>query len=178
MPTIITHSVIAVSSSYSFNSGKESLKFWILSIACSSIPDADVIGYRWLYIPSYHFFGHRGFFHSPFFAALLSLFIVCIFYRKEAAFSIQWWKYVLYFFILSASHGLLDAMTNGGSGIALFSPISNERYFFPWTPIEVSPLGIKAFFSQRGYRVLISELLWIWIPCSLVVIFLKIKRRG
>ena len=118
MPTIITHSVIALSSSYSFSSGKESLKFWILSIACSSLPDADVIGYRWLYIPSYHFFGHRGFFHSPFFAALLSLFIVCIFYRKEVIFSNRWWKYLLYFFILAASHGLLDALTNGGNGIA------------------------------------------------------------
>ncbi len=73
LPTILTHSVVAVSSAYGFSSGKESLKFWILSIACSSLPDADVIGYRWLYIPSYHFFGHRGFLHSPFFAALLSI---------------------------------------------------------------------------------------------------------
>jgi hypothetical protein len=56
MPTIITHSVVAVSSAYGFNSGKESLKFWVLSILCSALPDADVIGYRWLYIPSYHFF--------------------------------------------------------------------------------------------------------------------------
>jgi len=176
MPTIITHSVIALSSSYSFCSGKESLKFWILSIACSSLPDADVIGYRWLYIPSYHFFGHRGFFHSPVFAALLSLFIVCIFYRKEEIFSNQWWKYVLYFFILSASHGLLDAMTNGGQGIALLSPLNNNRYFLPWTPIEVSPLTIKRFLSPRGLTVLISELIWIWVPCFLIVIFLKIKR--
>jgi inner membrane protein len=65
----------------SIMTGRESLKFWILSIACSILPDADVIGYRWLYIPSYHFFGHRGFFHSPFFAGLLSILIVCTFNR-------------------------------------------------------------------------------------------------
>ena len=87
LPTIITHSVIAATSGLGFSSGKESLKFWILSIACSSLPDADVIGYRYLYIPTYEFFGHRGFFHSPFFAALLGIFIVCIFYRKEGFFS-------------------------------------------------------------------------------------------
>jgi len=178
LPTIITHSVVAASSASSFSSGQESLKFWILSIACSSLPDADVIGYRWLYIPSYEFFGHRGFFHSPFFAALLSIFIVCIFYRKEVIFSTQWWKYVLYFSILTASHGLLDALTNGGNGIALLSPLTNERYFFPWTPIEVSPLSIEGFISQRGLTVLKSELLWIWVPCLLIVIFLKIKRKG
>jgi inner membrane protein len=29
-----------------------------------------------------------------------------------------------------ASHGVLDALTNGGHGIAFFSPFLNERYFF------------------------------------------------
>ena len=177
MPTIITHSVVAGTSAYSFSSGKESLKFWILSIACSTLPDADVIGYRWLYIPPYHFLGHRGFFHSPFFAALLSILIIFIFYRKEVIFSNRWWKYVLYFFILTASHGLLDTLTNGGHGIALLSPFTNSRYFFPWTPLEVSPLSIKGFLSQRGLVVLISELIWIWVPCFLIIVFLKIKRR-
>ena len=127
MPTIITHSIVAGSSAWGFSSGKGTFKFWILSILCSSLPDADVIGYRWLYIPYYHFFGHRGFFHSPFFAALLSIFIVCIFYRKEGFFSKQWWKYFFYFFIVAASHGILDALTNGGNGIALLSPLTNER---------------------------------------------------
>ena len=177
MPTIITHSVVAASSGIGFSSGKETLKFWLLSLICSSLPDADVIGYRYLYIPTYEFFGHRGFFHSPFFAALLAIIVVCVFYRKEAIFSRQWWKYLLYFFVLTASHGVLDALTNGGNGIALLSPITNERYFFPWTPIEVSPLGIKAFFSQRGLMVLKSELTWIWIPCLLFVILLKVKRK-
>ena len=177
MPTFITHSVIAGSAAYGFSPGKEYLKFWILSIACSSLPDADVIGYRWLYIPYDHFLGHRGFFHSPFFAALLSILIVCTFYRKEAIFTPQWWKYFFYFFILTASHGLLDAMTNGGRGIALLSPFTNNRYFFPWTPLEVSPLSIKRFLSQRGLTVLISELIWIWVSCFLIIIFLKIKRH-
>ena len=43
MPTIISHSVIAASAAIGFGSGKKSLKFWILSIACSVLPDADVI---------------------------------------------------------------------------------------------------------------------------------------
>jgi inner membrane protein len=159
------------------SSREKTLKFWMLSLACASLPDLDVIGYRWLYIPSYEFFGHRGFFHSPFFAALLSIAIVCIFYRKEELFSKSWWKYTLYFFVLTASHGVLDALTNGGNGIALLSPITNERYFLPWTPIEVSPLSIRGFLSQRGLTVLISELKWVWMPCLLALIAIKIKRR-
>ena len=177
MPTVITHSAIAVSTAVGFSYAKLSLKLLILSIACSILPDVDVFGYHWLYIPSNHFFGHRGFFHSPFFAALLSILIVSIFYRKEVIFSKQWWRHILYFFILTTSHGILDALTNGGQGIALLSPVSNNRYFFPWTPIEVSPLNIKAFLSQRGLTVLKNEIIWIWAPSILIVILFKLKRN-
>ena len=177
MPTIISHAVIAASAAYGFRSVARSSKFWILSIACAVLPDADVIGYRWLYIPTYEFFGHRGFFHSPFFAALLSVLIVCVFYRREKAFSKKWWQYFLYFFILAASHGILDAMTNGGNGIALLSPLTNERYFFPWTPIEVSPLSVGAFLSRRGLTVLSSELLWVWLPVFLIIFFFRQLHR-
>jgi inner membrane protein len=170
--------VIAASAAYGFRSATGSAKFWILSITCSVLPDADVIGYRWLYVPTYEFFGHRGFFHSPFFAALLGILIVSVFYRREGIFSKRWWTYFFYFFILTASHGLLDALTNGGNGIALLSPLTNERYFFPWTPIEVSPLSVGAFVSRRGLVVLTSELLWIWLPVFLIVFFLRIMNRA
>ncbi len=176
LPTAITHSLIGLSASFSFDTRKKSIKFLFLSMACSILPDADIIGYYWLYTPSYHFFGHRGFFHSPFFAALLSVFIVCLFFRTDAIFSKPWWKLVLYFFILTASHGLLDAFTNGGNGIALLSPITNDRYFFPWTPIEVSPLGIRALVSRRGIEVLTSELLWVWAPVLLLFVFNKMRN--
>jgi inner membrane protein len=67
------------------------------------------------------------------------------------------------------SHGLLDAMTNGGLGVAFFAPFSNERYFLPWRPILVSPLSIHVFFgSRKGLRVMWSELGWIWLPAALV----------
>jgi inner membrane protein len=76
----------------------------------------------------------------------------------------------LYLFLATASHGLLDAMTDGGLGIALFSPLDNRRYFFPWTPIRVSPLGVGRFFSARGLAVLQSEFQWIWVPAILLAV--------
>ena len=176
MPTVITHSVVAISSSFVFGDRKIPLKFWILSIVCSVLPDADVIGYHYFFIPYDHFLGHRGFFHSPFFAAIVGILTVSLFFRDEKAFTIRWWKYVLYFFILTASHGLLDALTNGGRGIALLSPITNIRYFLPWNPLEVSPLSIKAFLSARGLTVLKSEMVWIGIPSIFIVILAKILR--
>ena len=72
-----------------------------------------------------------------------------------------------YLFLPTASHGVLDAMTNGGLGVAFISPFDNRRYFLPWRPIVVSPISITRFFSGRGYAVLQSELLWIWVPTIL-----------
>jgi len=175
VPTIISHTVVAVATGKAFAPKDVPAYFWLLSIICSIIPDADVIGFH-LGVPYGHFFGHRGFFHSPFFGLLLSLFIVCIFFNNETIFSKQWFFYFIFFFLLSASHGILDALTNGGLGIALLSPFDNTRYFFPWTPIMVSPLGVKGLLSNWGLMVIISEILWIWLP-SFVIVVISILVR-
>ena len=87
---------------------------------------------------------------------------------------LAWW----YLFLATASHGILDAMTDGGLGIAFFSPFSNARYFLPWRPIAVSPIGVAAFFSERGLNVLRSEFKWIWLPSGLFAFLaLAVRRR-
>jgi inner membrane protein len=83
----------------------------------------------------------------------------------------------LYFFLATASHGFLDAMTDGGLGVAFFAPFDNHRYFLPWTPIRVSPIGIGRFFTDRGFVVLQSELLWIWLPAALLAVSAWLFRR-
>jgi inner membrane protein len=82
-----------------------------------------------------------------------------------------------FFFGATASHGVLDALTNGGLGVAFFAPFSNTRYFFPWQPIEVSPLGIEPFLSSRGVEVMVSEFKWVWIPSGLLVLGAYALRR-
>jgi inner membrane protein len=77
---------------------------------------------------------------------------------------------------LSASHGLLDAFTNGGLGIALLSPFNDTRYFFPWSPIMVSPIGVEAFVSKWGLMVIKTEMIWIWLPSLLVVVVSRLIR--
>jgi inner membrane protein len=46
---------------------------------------------------------------------------------------------------VKASHGILDAMTDGGLGVAFFSPFDDTRCFFPFRPIKVSPIGLSFF---------------------------------
>ena len=57
-----------------------------------------------------------------------------------------------------ATHPILDTMTDGGLGCALFWPFDVTRYFAPWRPIQVAPIGL-AFLSPYGAIVAMSEIL-------------------
>lgn len=83
----------------------------------------------------------------------------------------------VFLFLRAISHTLLDAMTSGGLGVAFFSPFSNERYFFPWRPIRVSPIGVD-FFGEAGVAVLRSEMIWVGLPCAAIGVAGKIKGRA
>ena len=83
----------------------------------------------------------------------------------------------LYFFFCTVSHGVLDAMTDGGLGVAFFSPFDTTRYFFPARPVLVSPIGIGEFFSEYGVRVLASEAVWIGLPSLVLFLLLRGIQR-
>ena len=114
--------------------------------------------------------------HSLFFSAVLSVSVTAILAWHERL-KISRSALFAYLFLATASHGILDAMTNRGLGVAFFSPFDNSRYFLPWRPIRVSPIAIHRFFSARGYAVLRSELLWVWIPAILFAgVVMALKR--
>lgn len=143
-----------------------------IGCAASVLPDVDSLGFA-AGIPYGHTFGHRGFTHSIFFAAAVALLCVPFAQRLGAA------PAATFGFVLAslASHGILDAMTTGGLGVAFFSPFSNGRYFLPWRFIHVSPIGVAPFLSSRGLEVLRSELLWIWTPAAVLALVAAAGRR-
>ena len=60
--------------------------------------------------------------------------------------------------VVVSSHALLDTLTDGGLGCALLWPFSDERFFAPWTPLPVAPIG-RAFLSGEGLHVAAVELI-------------------
>jgi len=179
MPTIFAHAVSAIALACNYKRAERPTRFWILAIVCSILPDVDVIGFVFG-IKYGDLFGHRGFSHSLLFAIIVSLFVVLSAFRSIPRFSRQWFYMILFFFLVTASHGFLDAFTDGGLGVAFFSPFDTTRYFFPWRPLDVSPIGIRSFFNRYGLKVLISEFLWIWIPsilCILASLMFRKKSR-
>lgn len=155
-------------------------RFWVLSALCGILPDIDSIGHM-LGVEYASLWGHRGLIHSLLFALVAGFLITLAAFNDPPRLSKRWWALAFYFFIVITSHSVLDAMTTGGLGVALFSPFDTTRYFFPWRPIRVSPIGIASFFSEWGVRVIVSELIWVWAPAVLVVIgvvAIRSRKRG
>lgn len=166
MATIFTHPAVALGLSPLFGSALQSKTGLLTGVILTIVPDFDVVGFR-LRIPYAHVFGHRGITHSLLFAVIFSGLVAWFINRPANKYFFQVWNYL---FLCMASHGVLDALTNGGLGIAFFAPFTNERYFFPFTPIEFSTLNITRFFQGQGISVLKSELIWVWLPCTFVFI--------
>ncbi len=121
--------------------------------AISMAPDADVIGFR-LGIPYSHPWGHRGATHSICFALMFGAVVWLLLKRKE----LPRLRTTAFVTVLMMTHGLLDALTDGGLGAALLWPFTTFRYFAPWNPIPVAPIGL-GMFSAIGARVVLTELL-------------------
>jgi inner membrane protein len=154
LPTIISHPAVAI-----LRPRDTPLRVTIAAALASILPDLDVLAFR-LGVPYGSAYGHRGFTHSIAFALVTSALLTLVTRRDARTFA--------FVFACALSHPLLDAFTNGGRGVALLWPLTTHRYFAPWRPIVVSPIG------RLDVRVLWSEVKWVWAP----VIVARILWRG
>ncbi len=176
MASIFGHAAVAYAFGQSVHSIIRSRRFWVLTFLCSWLPDADVLGFAFG-IPYEHMLGHRGLTHSIAFALLVGIAASMFLQPELSSRSPLSWGLVVYFSLVTLSHGVLDAATDGGLGVAFFAPFHDTRYFFPWRPIAVSPIGLTAFFSSWGIGVLLSELVWIGIPVLLWLLGQQILKK-
>lgn len=144
----------------------------ILMSALSMLPDVDVGGFA-LGVRYDDPWGHRGATHSIVFALAVGL-LVSFFARKLKVSQARLFAFAAG---VVMSHGLLDTLTDGGLGCALFWPFSNVRYFAPWRPIPVAPIGL-GFLSARGLRVALTELAIFAIPLLYGIWPTRVKRSS
>ncbi|MFZ2267425.1 MAG: metal-dependent hydrolase [Azonexus sp.] len=172
MPTILTHLAPPLALRLGLGEPAVSRRLLAAGLLAAILPDLDVLAFR-LHIPYAHVLGHRGFSHALFFALLLALLAMAgaslLRSSRRQAFG--------FVGLAAASHPLLDMITNGGLGVALWWPWSTGRVFAPWRVIEVSPLSLQRLLGPRGLAVLQSELLWVWLPALLAGLALLLLRR-
>ena len=121
-------------------------------------PDLDVIGLSFG-VPWGHVLGHRGLTHSLAFASVLATVVMVAAFRGPA-WEAQRGRLWLFLFVATASHGVLDAMTDGGSGVAFWAPFDDGRYFLPWGAVPGSPKGRPVVNPRGGGVVKGGGVLW------------------
>ena len=172
MPTILTHAVVPLAAGIGLGTGVISRRLLLAGAVASIMPDLDVVAFK-LGIAYGDAFGHRGASHSLAFALLLGLIAWSLAPHLRAT------RLAAFVFVglSTLSHAVLDMFTDGGLGVALLWPFSAERFFAPWQVIEVSPIGLQRFLSERGMVVLQSEFMWVWLPAMVVCAALTLSGR-
>jgi inner membrane protein len=131
--------------------------------ALSMAPDLDFLawplrawqGSPWL---------HRGALHSLLAAAAIAALGALLLDRRKgypAAF--------LAAFAAVASHGLLDTITHGGSGVMLLWPFDAARFLAPWRPLPAAPIGGRIL-SPHGLALVAREAIF-FAPLLLVALW-------
>ncbi|HUI53467.1 MAG TPA: metal-dependent hydrolase [Bryobacteraceae bacterium] len=181
MASAITHFIVGASLALPAL-GSKSLRGvlppWLIPVSAGLIavaPDLDTYAMRILDIPRHSLFAHRGVFHSPFFLMLFCAVLAALTVGLRSPRAV-WWLAVVWS-TSAITHPLLDAMTDGGSGVMLLFPLTTQRYFFPWRPIHVSPLGVWRFFDRAG-PILRSELPFCLAAAVIGAAGLWVRRQG
>jgi inner membrane protein len=139
--------------------------------ALSLLPDADVIGFRFG-VEYGDPWGHRGATHSLAFSALGGAAIGLV----AAARGGNGRRIGALAALVLASHGLLDALTNGGLGCALLWPFSDARIFVPWRPLPVAPIG-RHYLSSEGLAVALREVV-VFAPLFAFALWPRARSRN
>lgn len=177
MATALTHAYIGVLLAPLAPAGLPRRLLYVALVLLAVLPDADLIG-DVFGVPYAHELGHRGFTHSLLFAAFAGG-AGAWFVRRHGVEAVRdRIRLAAVFALATASHGILDALTDGGKGVGFFIPLSNERFFFPWRPLRVVPLELDRLQVTRIGDILRSELLWVWVPATAIAVAARLTRRA
>ena len=163
MATAFTHALVGVALTPALPASVPRLRAALLLAGLSVLPDADVLAFA-ADISYGHPLGHRGFTHSLLFAAGLGFGVAWLAFRRPPRLTRDWWRLAALLALATASHGVLDALTDAGRGVGFLIPLDDRRFFFPWRPLQASPIGIQAFFSGPAREILWDEVRWVWLP--------------
>lgn len=178
MASLFGHIAASTALGYAFFPKQVRPATLLLAGFCAFAPDLDVLGFH-SGISYGSEWGHRGWTHSLLFASIFGGVMAWIFtfLNDRPSSGSQTAVLVVWCILSTISHPLLDMLTNGGRGCALWWPISVERIFFPFRPIQVSPMSVGGFISEWGLTVLASELLWIGLPALILVGVSRLMRQ-
>lgn len=176
MPSIFAHALAGAALGTAFSPPNAPRRFWIAGALCAALPDIDAVGRPFGNLAlETAFGGHRGLTHSVAFAIVVGAAVAWGAFRESR------WKGMrarlwAYFALAIASHGVLDAFSSIGRGVAFFAPFSWTHFAFVWRPLgDVGP-GPRG--PERLPAMLGNELFWVGLPALIFVAIALLVRRA
>ena len=161
MPSSIAHGLTAAAIGVALLPQKAPRRVWIAGVLSATLLDIDAIGRPFQRGDIAWLGGHRAFTHSLVFAMLLGITAAWTI-SSRAETPRHRIRVALFLILATAAHGILDAFTTYGAGIAFFSPFLHERYRAAWRPLA----NLK------------TEITWIWLPALALLAAMALWRRN
>lgn len=174
MPTSLSHAAAGLAIASVLKPAKATSRYWMLAAACAAIPDIDALSLP-LRLPPNDLLGHRGITHSVLFAVGLSAVVTALWFPRERVGDDRW-RIWLAMCLATMSHGLLDALSSYGHGVALLAPMWNQHLCFSSRPLGNIGVGHRGVLSL-SLRVAANEAIWIWMPSALVTSLALLLER-
>jgi len=172
MPSLFGHAVAGLALTSAFHGDRLPRRTWALAATCAMAPDLDWF-VSLLNLHRGHVLNHRGAAHSLFGAVVIAALVFLAAYRRDQRRPVVW----LCLTLAALSHGLLDACTSGGVGVALFMPFSETRWACLWQPGWVAPLPLGREHVYTFLDSLWNEAAWIGLPALVVVGWSRLMRQ-
>lgn len=168
MPSLLGHAVAGCALSAAFHGGRPPRRVVLAAVVCALAPDVDwFTGLAGL--AESHDLAHRGLTHALLAVPVLVGLVMLLGFRERLRESRLW----LCLGAAALSHGLLDAWTFGGTGVAFLAPFSDTRYAAAWQPLFVSPIPLSGHLRDWFLFALATELAWLGLPTLLLTGFLR-----
>lgn len=163
MSSLFGHALAGLTVSAAFTGGRPPRRLWITAMACAMVPDIDWFT-AFLPLSDGNSLTHRGITHSLLATVLITVGALLLAYRNRLR-EARLWGCI---FSATLSHSILDALTFGGTGVALLLPFSEARLVSVWQPLFVSPIPLSGNLLDWLLFSLSTEALWIGIPALMV----------
>jgi len=172
MPSIFGHSAIGATAAYVCKTQFPEInfgRFCAVSVVAANLPDIDIVIHRGI-LSQFEPLAHRNFCHSLLFAATAAIAIGFTFYRVFSQRRFALW---LYFFLVIASHDVIDAFTKG-FGVAFLYPFDTAQYNFPFVPLNPAGWTLGEFDANNAIS---RECLLVWLPMLIISAAVYCWRR-
>jgi inner membrane protein len=142
----------------------------VIAVLVSIWPDLDYATLPFEVRPN-DLLGHRGLTHSLFIAIAVGLVASLLFPKNERR------RIAPLLVIVALSHPIIDAMTAGDLGVALFWPITRARLSFPFALVATCPVGLDEWLGYWGLLTIANETLYIVLPLVLAIALVRFPER-